>query len=242
MSSEFHHTNGTITPISNATYTITPNPYTSNDSLILSERIIPQLENPLLEILNDSHTNPDSRYYSGEIAADDVLPGKYRITLSGYDSTQRPLVDNMSILLGESGVSSAAFSSYHTITEKMSITPSLIDSESLSKINQHRIMVGNSTVSADTLPAISVIPDGMISDVSSDVILVSSNLSEIANGTIPAGHTIMDSLSLPTYTMPQGENLTSIIPPVSILGNNSSIISTPPNRFMGCRTAGGNSN
>ena len=114
---------------------------------------------------------------------------------------------------------------YQNLTGPVIIDAPAIPSDVITKLRDLGVMVGNETVS--------VLPEMMIISKSADIpivkkIVVSSGIARITNDIIPTGNLIMESLSLPQYTMPQANNITAVLPPILISDENTNIVSTPP--------------
>ena len=111
------------------------------------------------------------------------------------------------------------------ITNATIIESPAINSNVSASIESLNIMVNNNAVTS--LPNIVIISQsGEIPQI--DAMVVTSGISAITNATIPRGSTIIDALSIPTYTIPRIANVTMAIPPIIISGNNTNILMTPP--------------
>jgi hypothetical protein len=225
-----HYDKGSISQINNATYTITPHPYTGADSMSIHQNMISDSQYPLEKLdANFTNTNPFKQlYYTGDLAADDVLPGKYSITISGH-GTSNLFADSVILHAENSHVSVASFVSYSDIMGDMGQTISVpspdINTDGTSAIVKLNMTVGNDTMSS--LPSITLMTNST-QKVSAETITISSGLSKITNSTIPKGNDIMDALSIPAYTLPAISNVTSILPPISISNDNINVIMSPP--------------
>mgnify|MGYP006415155957 CR=1 FL=1 len=224
-----HYDKGTISQMNNATYTITPHPYTGADSMAIHQNMISDSQF-LLEKLNSNYTSTDSfmkLYYTGDLAVDDVLPGEYTITISKHVGTL--LVDSTVLHTENSHVSVAEFVSYSDIigdiVQAISVPSPDINTNGTSTIVKLNMTVGNDTMSS--LPSITLITNST-QKVSTETITISSGLSKVTNSTIPKGNDIMKILSIPTYTLPAISDVTSILPPISISNNNTNVIMSPP--------------
>jgi len=225
-----HYDKGTISQINNVTYTITPHPYTGVDSMTIHQNMISDPQYPLEKLDADyTNTNPFKKlYYTGDLAADDVLPGKYSIKISGH-GTSELLADSATLYAENSHVSVASFVSYSDIMgdieQTISVLPPDINTNGTSAIAKLNMTVGNDTMSS--LPSITLITNST-QKVSAETITISAGLSKVTNSTIPKGNDIMKVLSIPTYTLPAISNVTSILPPISISNDNTNVIMSPP--------------
>ena len=139
--------NGIITTMNNATYTITPHPYTGNNSMIIHQEMIDDSQYSL-EKLNANYTDINffkQLYYAGDLAADDVLPGMYNVTISEY-GTASLLEDSVTLYAENSHVSIASFVSYDDILgdikQAIMVPPPDINTNGTSAITKFKMIIG----------------------------------------------------------------------------------------------------
>ena len=125
-----------------------------------------------------------------------------------------------------SHVSVVPFVSYSdVILQPISIPSPDTNTNSTSVIAKLQMTINNIAVSS--LPQITIASNDTTT-LSSDTIIVSTGLSKITNSTIPKGNDIMESLSLPQYTLPQTSNVISVLPSISISDDNTNVIMSIP--------------